>query len=272
MSNPQIIDTSPTWQGPDKTVFNPFIIHTVPYKTLNNHPIETAILVPKSLPRGHHPILINMHGGFLTMGHALFAPFFAPWLANLITSNNAICLSIDYRLLPTARGVHDIIDDLDDFWAFFKRDFPGVLSELVGPGHDVDFGRVMLTGGSAGGYCVLQTALSHPDEISAVALMYPMMDLKDDMFVKGPAEGASTVLNFPREVMMSEVDAREWAKGEREKKEWKSRAGFEVTLKCVSLTQCGRFYDEVLNPLGSEDVGIFPLERIREGARAPGKM
>ncbi|CAI6339988.1 unnamed protein product [Periconia digitata] len=268
-----MIESTPTWPGPDHTVFNPFNIHEITYKTLTpTHDLKAALLIPKTLPKDKkpHPVIINMHGGFLTMGHALFGPFFAPWIASLALSNNAIVLSIDYRLLPTPRGVLDPLQDLDDFWKWFKSDFAGVLARLDRSGAmEADFSRVMLIGGSAGGYCVVQTALSYPDEISAVAMLYPLVDLKDDMFVRGPA-GGKTVFGMPEESFMGLEEAVAWVEGEKEKEGWKSRAGFEVSQYNFALTQRGRLYEEVFNPTGCEEAKIFPLERMRGGAKAPG--
>jgi acetyl esterase/lipase len=221
-----------------------------------------------------------MHGGFLTMGHALFAPFFAPWIRDLALRNDAVVLSVDYRLLPTARGALDPLDDISDFWQWFRTRFAGVLAGLTANEDDSaattpDFSRVLLTGGSAGGYLVLQTALSHPDEVSAAAMLYPLVDLRDDMFTRGPADGRPSVLGFPRDAMMSADEVVAWAARERESAEWKSRRGFEVTQFNVSATQCGKLYEEVFNPrdaCAEGDVRIHPLEKIKGGARAAGKM
>lgn len=107
-------------------------------------------------------------------GHRLFAPFFAPWVLRLELENSAIIVSADYRLLPSANGVADVLEDLEDFWQWTRSDLPEVLDRQA-PGHSTDFSRVLLTGSSAGGYCVIQLALSHPNDISRLQSRIPLL-------------------------------------------------------------------------------------------------
>ncbi|KAK8074364.1 Alpha/Beta hydrolase protein [Apiospora phragmitis] len=60
---------SDTTQWPDDSVFEPFNISEETYKVVDGHEIQAAILVPKHLEPGTaHPIIINIHGGFLVTG------------------------------------------------------------------------------------------------------------------------------------------------------------------------------------------------------------
>lgn len=83
------------------------------------------------------------------MGHALFAPFFAKWVDKLALKNDAVIISPDYRLLPSANGLQDILEDVEDGWQWSKNQLPAIMREKF-PGIELDFGRIMLVGGSAG--------------------------------------------------------------------------------------------------------------------------
>lgn len=84
-------------------------------------------------------------------GHSLFAPFFAPWILKLALEESAVVVSADYRLLPSNNGVADVLEDLEDFWQWIHKELPGILQRQQ-PDLSPDFTRLMLTGGSAGGY------------------------------------------------------------------------------------------------------------------------
>lgn len=68
---------------------------------------------------------------------------------SLAREHSAIIVSPDYRLLPSANGVPDTIEDVEDGWAWTKENLNSVLKEKA-PGHSVDFNHTLLVGGSAG--------------------------------------------------------------------------------------------------------------------------
>ena len=201
--------------------------------------------------------------------HSLFAPFFSPWALKLALDNSAIVVSADYRLLPSPNGLPDLLEDLEDFWHWTRSSLPRAL-ERKAPGHLIDFSRLLVVGSSAGGYCAMQLALSHSDEISALAMAYPAIDLKDDLFVKGPAPGEPAPLRFPLEDIPSMQETVDWI--EEKRKTVTTKAGFERTPFCVASCQHGLFSSKILDNKGLDRLEFFPLERIRTGARLPGKM
>lgn len=239
------------------------------YKIVESHEIKAAVLLPKGLKPGIHPVILNTHGGFLTYAHALFAPFFSPWALKLALENNAIVVSGDYRLLPSANGVADVLDDLEDFWKWTHSDLAGLL-ERRGDGHSLDLSRVLLTGQSAGGYTSMQLALSHPDEISAVAVAYPFVNPKDHIMTDGPAPGEPTVLRFPAADIPSKQEILAWV--DDAKKTITTRAGFERTLLSVGAAQHGLFYDHIFDSSSLNRPDFIPTERLRAGARLPKNM
>lgn len=225
------------------------------------------MLIPKDLKPGLHPVIINTHGGFFSTAHSLFAPFFAPWALKLALDHRAIIVSADYRLLPTPNGIADQLEDLEDFWQWYLNTLPSVLQRNAAR-YEIDYKHSLLIGGSAGGYYATQLALSHPEDISALALTYPAVNLRDSIWTNGPAEGAPTVLRFPTEEMASEDEALTWVADTR--KTVASKGGFERTPYLVALTQLGLFAQEMLEHDGvrlqSEQL---PLERLDAGAKLP---
>lgn len=119
------------------------------YKLVSSYEIKTTILVPKDLKPGPHPLIYHVHGGFLTTGHGLFTPLFPKWMSKLALEHSAIIVSPDHRLLPSANGVADVLEDLEDGWQWTKSELPGILRGKS-PGHTLEFSQTLLVGGSAG--------------------------------------------------------------------------------------------------------------------------
>ena len=239
------------------------------YKIAESHEIKAAVLIPKDLKPGSHPVIFHVHGGFLTTAHSLFAPFFSPCAIELALQCSAVIVSPDYRLLPTANGVADVLEDLEDFWQWTRSNLPKVL-ELRAPGHLIDLSQALLVGGSAGGYGVVQLALSHPDDVRAVAMVYPLLDPKDDIFVKGPTVNEPNVLRFPWKDIPSKDAIITWLHDKR--KTVQTKAGFERTPFSVGATQYGLFHSEVFDNRNLILSHFDPLERIKAGGSLPKKM
>ncbi|KAJ4007325.1 hypothetical protein NW766_010009 [Fusarium irregulare] len=203
------------------------------------------------------------------MGHALFAPFFAKWVDKLALQNDAIIISPDYRLLPSANGLQDILEDVEDGWQWSKSRLPAIMKERF-PGIGLDFGRTMLVGGSAGGYCATQLSLSHPDEFNSLALVYPLIDIDDRIFTTGPHPDEPNVLRFPDEDILPKEETLAWI--EKVRRTPASRAGFERTPFAVSACQNGIFASHILDPKGLNKDEFRPLNRIEAGAKLSKSM
>ncbi|KAK4215500.1 Alpha/Beta hydrolase protein [Rhypophila decipiens] len=161
----------------------------VAYKTVNNQPIETAILIPKSLAPDSTsvPVLVDIHGGALVMGANPEPGFIARWAIDLVEQEQAIWVCPSYRLLPESTS-GEILDDIDDFWKWVHH--PASVSSglqaavnTVRPGLTLNLYRVALRGESAGGFLSLQTAFLYPhSKVKVVIAHFPIMytDLEHD--------------------------------------------------------------------------------------------
>ena len=64
------------------SIFDAFDRVDLTYKTVNDHPLEATILIPKTLqskPSAEYPVLVHWHGGGFVVGHRMYEPWFAPW-------------------------------------------------------------------------------------------------------------------------------------------------------------------------------------------------
>ncbi len=127
-------------------------------------------------------------------GRRTDASYVPRWLYSFAHEHDAIIVSPDYRLLPEATA-EELLDDLDDFWAWLSSDLPSVVRDVSAKaagaetGLEVDLGRVIVHGESAGGYCAIQMVLSNfkpqtqdlgstTPRIRALIPVYPMCDFR----------------------------------------------------------------------------------------------
>lgn len=70
----------------------------------------------------------------------------------------------------------EILSDVDDVWSWLhSTELSNLLSTVVGLELDLD--RILAAGESAGGVLSLYLALTHPDEIRAATVAYPMVNI-----------------------------------------------------------------------------------------------
>ncbi|KAF2871075.1 Alpha/Beta hydrolase protein [Massariosphaeria phaeospora] len=256
-------------QWPDESMFNNFTVFKESFKTVGSHDIGAAILVPKNVQPGKRPVIVNLHGGFLVNGHSLFAPFFSPWVLKLALEESAVVISGDYRLLPTANGVADQLEDIEDFWQWTRNKLPAIF-EGRAPGFSLDLTRLLLAGSSAGGYCAVQLGLSHPEEISAMAMAYPFVNPADEVIVNGPKDGEPTILRFPLDTLPSKEAVVAWI--DESRKEVTSQADMDRGAFAAAAAQYGLYYSHLFDNRSLKRPEFLPLLRIKAGAKLPPKI
>lgn len=77
-----------------------------------------------------------------------FSDWYPRWLLLYCLQISAVFVTPDYRLLPEAKGT-DILEDLRDFFSWMQNDLAAVVNAAPGGG-DIDFRKLISTGGSAG--------------------------------------------------------------------------------------------------------------------------
>lgn len=236
------------------------------YKHVRGHPVKTAILIPKDVESVIHPLLVNIHGGLFAAGHSLFAPFWPPWILDLAVEQGAVVASPDFQLLPTANGIADVCQDLEEFWTWLNEKLPKVLQRRF-RGHAVDYSKLLLIGCSTGGYGAMKLALSHPQDMAVLALAYPSIDLQSALFTSGPQLGHRRVLGFPSDKLPSLQECLSWIVYRRGTTTTKD--GFDPMFLAASLIDHGLYDRTMLFPKDYRSFEHLPLERIKSGAKLP---
>jgi acetyl esterase/lipase len=128
-------------------------------------------------------------------GASLYPEWFAQWVLDYALQNSAIIVTADYRLMPESNGL-EILQDVSDFWDWVRKDFEKQVSHFRA-GIEADLSKIIVHGGSAGGYLALQSGFLQPPQfIKAVIAVYPGMgtDRKDDNTVLGAGTIPKSVL------------------------------------------------------------------------------
>ncbi|KAL5497708.1 hypothetical protein ACEPAH_2639 [Sanghuangporus vaninii] len=262
--------------------FASFQLSTHTYKRVGNASILVDVLIPKRLIQGSpptqktkRPVMIRIHGGWLVLGKRDYPFWFSAWALELALKHDAIIVNPDYRLLPEAR-TEDILDDMDDLWKWVCHDLENEIQKLDAcKGIQVDLGRVLVLGDSAGGYLALQTAISYfnpesKESIRAVIAAYPMVDLRSPLWT---TDYPKQVLDFPQ-FPNSIIDDFLASVANSEERTVVSNARTDDPRRAplaVALTQHGR-YLEVLGTDRDPVPGkrrIHPEDRIVDGKSLP---
>jgi len=119
----------------------PFVQQTFTYKTVGGERIEADVY--RAEDQIARPVLVWIHGGALMFGTRANPP---NRLLDLCRVAGCVLISIDYRLAPNEE-LPAIIEDLEDVFAWIRDDGPGLFA--------ADTDRMVVTGGSAGGYLTL---------------------------------------------------------------------------------------------------------------------
>ena len=124
---------------------DPRIKETVVYKTVGPTAIHADVYRAAGDPP--RPVLVWIHGGALIMGNRDGVP---GNLLELARANNYVLISIDYRLAPEVK-LPEIIDDVKDAFRWIH----GEARERL----HLDPQRLVVAGGSAGGYLTMMTGI-----------------------------------------------------------------------------------------------------------------
>jgi acetyl esterase/lipase len=182
---------------------------TFAYKRVGNLEIRADVYRP--VGDAPCPVLLWIHGGALIMGdrggvdRRLRSPF--------LQAGYAI-VSIDYRLAPETK-LPQIIEDLRDAYTWLHDQGPKLFN--------VDTSRIVVAGGSAGGYLTLMTGFCVKPRPAALISLWGYGDIAGDWYIK-PSE-------FYRQQPLVAKDEA-----------WKGVSGPPVTSRARGDKGPGRFY------------------------------
>ena len=111
------------------------------YKTAGDVKIQADVYRPDDATV--RPVVVWIHGGALITGSKNGVP---KNLLDLCRDEGYALVSIDYRLAPEVK-LPEVIADVEDCFAWLRKDGPKLLH--------IDPNRLVIAGGSAGGYLTL---------------------------------------------------------------------------------------------------------------------
>ncbi|QDU95199.1 alpha/beta hydrolase [Lignipirellula cremea] len=119
----------------------PIVMKTHTYKKVGDLEIQADVYRPDD--DRLRPVVVWIHGGALIVG---FRESVSQRVKDWAAEAGYVLVSIDYRLAPETQ-LPGIIEDLEDAFAWIRREGPGLFS--------ADPSRIAVAGGSAGGYLTL---------------------------------------------------------------------------------------------------------------------
>ena len=124
----------------------PLVKTTHTYKTVGDLKIQADVYRPDDT--AVRPVVVWIHGGALDHGQPAGVP---KNLLDLCRDEGYALVSIDYRLAPEVK-LPDIIADVEDAFRWLRKDGPKLLH--------IDPDRMVVAGGSAGGYLTLMAGVA----------------------------------------------------------------------------------------------------------------
>jgi acetyl esterase/lipase len=143
------------------------------FKTVEGLPIQADVYRPEDTQL--RPVVVWIHGGALITGNRNSVP---KNLLDLCRAEGYALVSIDYRLAPETK-LPAIIADVEDAFRWLRGE--GAKACHLDPD------RVVVTGGSAGGYLTLMTGVRVKPAPRALVAYWGYGDVDGDWYVK-PSE------------------------------------------------------------------------------------
>ncbi len=244
------------------------------FVTRDGHAILAHILLPKNALSRPRPVIINWHGGYLVIAHGLYAPFFPQFILDLAKKHSAIIISPDYTLLPHKDGLAAVQADILALHEWLVSSFASILAAKA-PSYEADLTRVLLNGGSAGGYVATSHALAFPNFFRALSLTYPMLNFDTEWWRKGSlATGSPNPMLLPDDAFVSDTKAiKEQIQQFQDGNRISATGDTERQAFAPSVARAGLFLD-IFNPQGKldNDSSVWINRRIQAGAKLPERV
>jgi acetyl esterase/lipase len=186
---------------------------TYTYKTVEGVKIQADVYRPDD--DKVRPVVVWLHGGALIVGNRNSVP---RQLFDLCQSEGYVLVSFDYRLAPEVK-LPAIIEDIQDAFRWLKDQ---------GPKLHIDLDRMVVTGGSAGGYLTLMTGFAVKPRPRALVAYWGYGDVDGEWYTK-PSEHYRKQPLVPKEEADKAVGKKTLTGTEGE--EGKARGRFYLYLR-----------------------------------------
>jgi acetyl esterase/lipase len=160
----------PTMTKADEPTFQK---KTLVFKTVGDVKIQADIYRPDDITI--RPCVVWIHGGALILGSRTSVP---KDILDLCRKEGFVLVSLDYRLAPQVK-LPAIIEDIQDGFRWLHREGPKLLH--------IDTDRIVVSGGSAGGYLTLMTGIAVKPKPKALVAYWGYGDVDGDWYVKPSA-------------------------------------------------------------------------------------
>ncbi|MHC4397060.1 MAG: alpha/beta hydrolase [Planctomycetota bacterium] len=147
-----------------------FIKKTYTYKTIADVHIKADVYRHDDTKL--RPIVVWLHGGALVMGSRRHVE---QNIRQLCQNEGFILVSLDYRLAPEVK-LPAIIDDITDAFRWIRQKGPGLFY--------ADTRKIVVTGGSAGGYLTMMTGLCIDPRPTALVAYYGYGDVDGHWYTR----------------------------------------------------------------------------------------
>jgi acetyl esterase/lipase len=146
---------------------------TYVYKTVGDTPIQADVYRPDDARV--RPVVVWLHGGALIVGSRSGVP---KQLLDLCRQEGYVLVSFDYRLAPEVK-LPEIINDLKDAFRWLRTEGPKQFA--------ADPDKIVVAGGSAGGYLTMMTGICVSPRPKALVAYWGYGDVDGDWYTK-PSE------------------------------------------------------------------------------------
>jgi acetyl esterase/lipase len=146
---------------------------TYTYKTVGETKIQADVY--RANDARIRPVVVWIHGGALIVGSRTSVP---RDLLDLCRTEGFVLVSLDYRLAPEVK-LPAIIEDVQDAFRWLREKGPNLLH--------IDPDRMVVTGGSAGGYLTMMTGICVKPHPRALVAYWGYGDVDGDWYTKPSA-------------------------------------------------------------------------------------
>jgi acetyl esterase/lipase len=164
------------------------------------------------------PVLVWIHGGALLMGNRNGLP---RELLDWCRAEKLALVSIDYRLAPQVK-LPDILSDVRDAFRWIREKGP----ELA----HLDPKKIVVSGGSAGGYLTLMTGIAVEPRPTALVAFWGYGDVDGDWYTKPSEFYRSSKPLYDRDQTLKEL-APEVVTGPADKAQAEARSRYYLYLR-----------------------------------------